>query len=406
MNKKYVVIGSSSAGIAAVSTLRELDHESHISVFSSEKEWPYNKCFLPDYIAGDKQREQLFIRDRIFFERQRIEAHFGVCVTTLDATQQIIGVEDGRQFDYDYLLIATGARAVRTSIKNSTVHGVFFFYQLSDIDLINLYREENGVKNVVVIGAGLTGIECADAFQIQGMNVTIVDAHAHLLAKHINYNAAQIIEHCAQEVGINFVFDAKVEEIIVADNKVYGVRCSNQQEIKTDMIIIAAGELPNCEIAAQAGLRVAHNGIVTNAYLQTSVPTIFAAGDVAQVNDLKSGELVRSFKWSDAANQGTIAAHNMVGNQRIYPGIVRVSGSYFFGARFFVVGNKDAPGEQIIFHDEKTKKYAAVTMHNEKIVAAMLYGHESAVSFVRRAFTQNLQVTENLITEWLIGSID
>ena len=401
--KKYCIIGSSAAGIAAVTTLRQLDPHAEISLFSAQKELPYNKCLLPDYVAGDKKRDEIFIRDASFFDRERIELHLNSRITWINAQEQQLVVENGHIFPYDSLLIATGARAVMPVIKNSDVRGVFFFYELFDIDSINAYREEKNAQSAIVIGAGLTGIECADALQLQGMNVTVVDAHEHILAAHINKEAARVIEQRAESCGINFVLATAVDEIMVNRNKACGVRLLNNQSLYADIVIIAAGEQPNSELAAQAGILVTKNGIVTNEYLQTSAAPIFAAGDVAQVKEIKSGEFMRSFKWSDAAQQGTIAAHNMVGNERVYQGIMRVSGSHFFGARFFVAGNKDAVGKKIVFADEKSDRFASITLNDEKIVAAILYGYEEPVSLMRRAFVQDIIVAERLVSEWLSG---
>jgi NAD(P)H-nitrite reductase large subunit len=400
--KKYCVIGSSAAGIAAVTTLRQLDQHAEIYLFSAQKELPYNKCLLPDYVAGDKQRDEIFIRDASFFDRERIELHLNSRITHINAQEQQLVLENGQIFTYDSLLIATGARALQLSIKYIDALGVFFFYELSDIDSINAYREKNNAKSVIVIGAGLTGIECADAFQLQGLNVTVVDAHEHILAAQIDKEAARVIEQRAQICGINFVLATAVDQIIVKDNKACGVHLLNNQSLYADMVIVAAGEQPNSELAAQAGIKITKNGIVTNEYLQTSAAHVFAAGDVAQVKEIKSGELMRSFKWSDAALQGTIAAHNMVGNKRIYAGIMRISGSHFFGARFFAAGKKDAIGTQVVVNNDKLQTYASITIFDEKIVAVTLYGYEEPVAVVRRAFMQNLSATETGITQWLM----
>lgn len=399
--KKYCVIGSSAAGIAAVTTLRQLDQQAEIYLFSAQAELPYNKCLLPDYIAGDKKRDEIFIRDRSFFDRERIELHLNSRIANINIQEQKLFSENGRYFFYDALLIATGARAVLPLIKNSDVGGVFFFYELSDIDSINAYRKQNNVKSAIVIGAGLTGIECADALHLQGMQVAVLDANEHILAAHINKEAARIIELRAQSRGIKFILATAVDEIIVNDNKACGVRLLNNHLIEADMIIIAAGEQPNSELAVQAGMFVTKNGIVTNEYLQTSAARVFAAGDVAQVKEIKSDELIRSFKWSDAALQGTITAHNMVGNNRMYPGIMRVSGSHFFGARFFAAGKKDEMGTQVVVNNTKLQTHASITFFAEKIVAATLYGYEEPVSLVRRAFAQDSVVGERLVNEWL-----
>lgn len=333
MKKRYIVIGTSAAGIGFLNKLVQLDPTADIVCISNEKELPYNKCFLADYLAQRGDRNRIYTKGLDFFNQHNIDLRLNTHVESIDAMNQIVITSEG-SFSYDYLFLGLGASPIKPPLNYpAELQGVFSFYNLADVNAIEKYIEEHQVKHVMVVGAGLSGLECADALYQRGYSCTVIDRNSRILASLLNSDAATFLENRIQQY-----ISIKTQQIVVSiehnNNKVIGALCNDGTLIPIQMIIFALGSRPNTVLAGKAGIHLEHNAVLVNEYLQTSIPTIYAGGDCIVAKNQITGQLTRSCTWPDAMLQGLIAAQNIVGQSRVYPGIVPLVSSNFFDIQF------------------------------------------------------------------------
>jgi len=340
MKKQYVIIGASAAGIAAASKLRQLDGQARIICITQETERPYNKCFLADYLSGIKEERAIFLKQEDFFKTQNIELLLGQQVTSLNKKEQTIECNNGQTFSYTALLLATGSSLSLPPIEGiKGVSNVFQFHTLRDTKHLLAHVAGKKINNVVVVGAGLSGLECADSLSDFVKTITVVERAPQLLPHQITSEASKFIEQAMRNEGVTSLCNSTVTRVEQKNGTVVAVYLADGKKLLVDMLVCATGMHPNSELAKEAGLTVEQHAVVTNEYLATSDPHIFAAGDVALVTDLLSGKKMRSCSWPDALKQGAIAASNMSEIVTKYSGTIATATTAFFGLKLSVAGN-------------------------------------------------------------------
>jgi len=270
-------------------------------------------------------------------------------------------------------------------IPGSKLYGVFSFYGLPDINTINDFIKENNVKNVVVIGAGLTGLECCDALESKGLNVSLIERSTHVLPHQIDDTGAQFIQNLIKKNGVKFYPGQVVEQIIGTNKKVSGVTLSEHGEISADMIIFAIGGKINLELALHAGIDTLPSGIIVKNTMQTSNADIFAGGDCCLVNNLLTGQPVQSCLWPDAVMQGITAAHSMIGIKREYSGTLIITSSNIFETQFVTCGpvNQPNPNYEEIIKNEPNF-YHKFLIHDGILKGFIMVGNVENVGVLRK----------------------
>lgn len=341
-NKKYIIIGNSAAGIAAIRTLRSLDPRATIICISDERENPYNKCFLADYISGDKSEVDTYTLKKEQLDQLSIDMRYGTAVVGINPQERYIMLKGGAVESYDALLLATGTRPFWPNIEHiGSYSNVFAFHNLKSAHQLSLFIEERKPQKAVVIGAGLSGVEIADALIRHNIEVHLVERGGHLLSAHLTAEASEFLERAMSHRGVHIytnrtVFNAE-GDVDIAQR----VILSDGTAIKTDLVVVTAGLIRNVELACNAGLSVDQYGLVVNEYLQTSDQYIYAAGDIISTVDQISGKVMASCTWPDAMQQGRYAAYAMVGQPKQYSGASIITSSAFFGLKFYSCGAKD-----------------------------------------------------------------
>jgi len=377
MQKTYVVIGNSAAGFAVVNKLRELDGGAEIICISKEKDCPYNKCKLAKYLSGGIiKREVLTATEKEIKELENKNTHMllgkrvGEILSAPSTLRQAQGrasnfsvvLEDGEKISYDKLFIATGASPVIPNImginnKKDSINAIFTFHTLEDTNSMLEFIKRNNPKNAVVIGAGMTGIECADALvkKSQGkLGVTVIDKGTHVLGHQCDAYGAKIIQSAVKKNGVRFINSEAAKEIVYENGKISCVVIDSGEFILADMVIFAVGVKPNIGLAQNAGIKIGEFGVETDDSMQTNLKNIYAGGDVAQVKDFVTGNYVRSCTWHDACDQGQIAAQAMLGEKVKYKGALSFAVSQFWGMKF-------ASFMESFYHKAKYEQYIKKT---------------------------------------------
>jgi NAD(P)H-nitrite reductase large subunit len=395
VNKTHIIIGTSAAGIGAFNKLRQLDPAAHIICISQEKELPYNKCFLAEYLGKLKPI------DAMYTIKQPLSPSFllGTTVTQLLPDQRKIHLSDGQTLNYDSLFLGLGTSALRPALPGINAHGVFTFHTLADTTNIINYITQKSAKKAVVIGAGLSGLEVADALLSYGLHVTIVEQKDQFLPTHFSHQASAHLEQAMQAHPVSFMPGTKVEEIQTTNGATSGVILSSGKELQADVVIIAIGARPNLSLVKNAGIGIEGGGIATNEHLQTSVADIYAGGDVCQVYDQLTGSKMLNGTWPDAMLQGMIAAHAMAGQPKAYQGAAVVVSSAFFGLKFAACGPVNSCGaEYEVFEGAGEQGYQKILVKEGRIGGFLLVGPRltNLAALRRLALTKELVSVETV----------
>lgn len=385
--KTQVIIGAAAAGIGVLNTLIKLDPNSRIICISDEKENPYNKCFLADYLNRVKQEHELNIIRPDLVAHPNLHFFFGLRVIKIDRAAKTILLDDGQMVPYDTLFIGTGSSPMMPPITG--LHqgaGVFTFHTVADANKIMAYVAEQSVARAVVLGAGLSGLECADSLRAWGVAVTVIERSERVLARQVDQAGSECIAAMMERVGVELLCNQTVQEIMHENGRVSGVRFMNGTVRPCEMIIIATGLKPNGELAKHAGLEMIDGYIRVNEFMCTSDSAIFAAGDCVMVLDQVSKQVVPSCTWPDAMQQGSVAAHNMAQIKKAYSGALVITSSAFFGNTFVTCGPVN---EHSAEYDSRISQgddfYHKILLHNGVVKAYVLIGNTAQASKLRRA---------------------
>ncbi|MBP1911090.1 NADH oxidase (H2O2-forming) [Thermococcus stetteri] len=306
---KIVVIGSGTAGSNFALFMRKLDRKAEITVIGKEPTMQYSPCALPHVISGTIEKpEDVIVFPTEFYARQKIEMMLGTEAKAIDRERKVV-ITDKGEVPYDKLVLATGSKAFVPPIKGVENEGVFTLKSIDDVRRIKAYIAERKPKKVVVIGAGLIGLEGAEAFAKLGMEVLVVELMDRLMPTMLDKDTAKLVQAEMEKHGISFRFGVGVSEII--GSPVEAVKIGDE-EVPADMVLVATGVRANTELARQAGLEV-NRGIVVNEHLQTSDPDIYAIGDCAEVIDAVTGKRTLSQLGTSAVRMAKVAAEHIAG---------------------------------------------------------------------------------------------
>ena len=231
-------------------------------------------------------------------------------------------------FDYDFLVVATGARAIVPNIKGVNQKGVFFIRNYSDGVNINDSTRTRDVHSSIIAGAGLIGLEMVEAFKKRShtgrgdMDVTVVEMADHILPSLLDKNMAKIVERELEANGVKIILGERVEEILRRDGQIKRIRTNAKRDIDSDLIVLGTGVRPNSEIARSAGVELAYaNAIKVDEYMRTNIPDILAAGDCATARNYITNKDTYIPLGTTANKKGRVAGENAAGGNTKFRGI-------------------------------------------------------------------------------------
>lgn len=362
---KIVIIGNGPAAVKALEAIahyRDASKEdiTSITIVSAELTAPYSPMFLADFLTGELGEEEILLGDDHGLSPQRL---LGERVVRVEDSVNKVVMESGQEISYDKLLIASGASPLKASIKGIDKEGVHFFNRLADAK--RLSQQVPSAKNAIIIGAGAIGVEVAIAFSKIGINVLVVELLDQILPQLLDEELAKHVEGKLVSSGVRFILGESVSQII-GRKRATGIVVGGK-EVSADLFLVAVGIKPNIDFLGSSNVRV-NQGILVNKKMQTNVPNIYAAGDVAESMDPYGGyELV--FNWYNAVDQGWIAGCNLIGVESTYrasPGLVALKG---LETPVISIGRKygDNGYETLSFTDREKRIYEKLFIKNNLI---------------------------------------
>jgi 3-phenylpropionate/trans-cinnamate dioxygenase ferredoxin reductase subunit len=322
-SQRIVIVGASLAGATAAETLRAEGWTGQIVLIGSETELPYERPPLSKgVLLGNDQPEVAQLHDRQWYDDNNVELRLGTTATSLDTKARTVTLDDGSDLGYDLLLIATGSRVRKLDVPGADLPGVDYLRTAAESQaLTDAYAAK---PRVVVVGAGWIGLEAAAAARERGCEVTVIEPQTTALAAVMGDQVGELFAAVHRQHGVDLRFGTGVEAF-EGDDKVTGVRTDKGDVIPADLVVVGVGVQPNSELAEAAGIEVASrengSGIVTGPDLRTSVPEVFAAGDVVRWDHPLLGRSIRVEHWSNAKDSGKAAAKAMLGQDVAYDAI-------------------------------------------------------------------------------------
>ena len=362
---KYVVIGSSAAGINAVRELRKTDPAGEIVLVSKDKN-VYSRCILHQYLCGERTLERLNFAEPDFDRLYRVNWMRGREAVGLDRAQKTLLLDGGEKLSYDKLLIATGSHTFIPPIKG--LDGAVNYIGFRNIDDIEVLKEvPKTCKNIVVLGSGLIGIDCATGYLHMGVKVTLVDFAGWLLNKQLDERAAKTYIDAFRENGVEQYYGVGVNEVRVGeDRRIYEIELSDGTVLPCDYFVVTAGVRSNVEFLKDSGLELSRFGLVYNEFGQTSDPDVYGAGDVSGQSPI----------WPVAVKEGMVAAANMAGHrEKMTDFFASKSTMSFLGIHTMSLGVVTPPDDtyRVDIYD-KNGVYKKVVSKDGVIVGALLQG--------------------------------
>lgn len=377
-SQKFIIIGAGAAGTTAAVNLRRHGFQGTIHLISEENELPYDRPNLSkDYLAGNAQEDWIPLYPKDFYDNNKIHMELGTRVKKLDSHRRSVFLSDGRTLRYDRCLLATGGMPVKPPIPGIDKGHVYLLRTLQDCR--RLIARTSWSQRVVIVGAGFIGLEAAAALRMRNMEVHVVAPEELPLIKTLGVHVGSFIKKLHESQGVHFHLGQGVKEI-----RERSVILSEGQTIDCDFVLVGAGIKPNLNLAEQAGCWV-DGGVLVNEFLETSVPGLYAAGDIARWPDPHSRRSIRVEHWEVAERQGQVAALNMMGDR------VRFEEVPFFWTQHYhlslgYVGYADRFDRMDVMGNMEKEDFAVAYYEDQRISALLTVGRDQESLLVEEAW--------------------
>lgn len=379
---KHIILGNGPAGVVAAETLRKAAPDDEIMLIGNEAEPPYSRMAIPYLLEGNIDEAGTYLRKSDdHFAKLGIRQHRGRAVA-LNTEKRTLLFDDGHFESFDRLLIATGSHPVRPPIPGIDLPEVQTCWTLADARAIAQMAKPG--SRVLQLGAGFIGCIIMEALVQRGVSLTVVEMGDRMVPRMMTPEAGSMIKRWVERQGVKVVTKAGVEFIEKGKNSPLTVALSTGEQIDCDLLIVAAGVAPNAAFLEGTPIHVA-KGVLVDDSMQTSVPGIYAAGDVAEAPDLFSGRHLVAAIQPNAADQARVAALNMAGQAAKMKGVLAINVldsmgmiSSSFGEWQGVEG-----GDGVEQADESRGRYLSLQFQEDVLVGATAIGWTEHIGVLR-----------------------
>lgn len=362
----YVIIGNGTAAVGTIEGIRAADPTGPITVISDEPYHVYGRPLISYMLLGKTTEEKMLqYRPADFYEKNGVTTLLGRKAVKIDAAAKTVVLEDGASVPYDKLCICTGSRPFVPPMAGlDTVENKTSFMTLDDAKHLDAMLGSENDKRVLIIGAGLIGLKCAEGIYQRVKELTVIDLAPRILPNVLTEVPASIIQRHIESKGVKFLLEDSVEQF-----EPHTAHLKSGKTIDFDVLVVAVGVRPNTELAAEAGCEV-NRGILTDACSATTVPDIYAAGDCAVSHDIAADTDRILAILPNAYMQGETAGRNMAGGQQEFTKAIPMNASGFMGLHMITAGSYD--GETYLEHDEE--HYKLLVTRENRLVGFIMIG--------------------------------
>lgn len=388
--QKIIIVGAGAGAFGFVKSYRQLNVEDEIVIFSKENFPFYNRVMLPDYISGVQQWHHLVKMKDEEENDFNITLHRGVSIENIDRKNKIATDSNGIEHSFDVLIMATGSRPFM--LKDvPDLKGIFTMRSRADADNFKRHVDPSNGR-VVIVGGGLLGIELAASLREVGVDICIVQRISRLMDKQLDVLGSQLLHEELEEKGVDIYYNDEIERFL-GSGSITGVKLKSGLEISCQAVVIAIGTIPNIELARASGIEH-KRGVIVNEYLQTSDPSMYAIGEIAEFKGFLYGITAA------AEQQAEIVARHLCGDiAHYYQGSLLMNILKMHGTDLVSLGLAEAPSddpayEEILFIDKAKRYYKKCIIHNDKLVGAILIGDKTEFLEFRDLIQNKIELSE------------
>ena len=380
----YLIIGNGVAGMGAIYNILKYDPNNKITILTEEKYPFYYRMSLNKILSGEDTPDKIYGKSLAWYQDRKIELILDTKVVEGNSAEKWVKTSSGDKFTYDKLLLATGSNSFVPPINGSDKKGVFTLRTMSDAIAIKIWADK--IKNVVIIGGGLLGLEAGQALVSMGKEVTILEYSSRLLARQLDQYGADLLLKTLTKKGFKFKLEAKTDKIM-GEHTVEGVKLIGGDILPCELVIISAGVRPAIGLASSLGV-VCDKGIIVDDSMQTNVSDIYAAGDVTEHNGVVYGI------WPASMEQGSVAGAVITGlSYEKYTGTTRSNKLKVVGVDLVSVGDIDADftKESKIFTENNI--YKKLVIEDNHIIGCIMLGETKGFSLIAEAIKKKINIS-------------
>ena len=386
-------MGNGIAGTMAAETIRKLDPSVRVTVLAAEPYPLYNRVALPRLLRGEIPEQKVFMRTPDHHVKMGYDLRLGVRAARVDPQERLVATDDGKVLPYDRLLVASGGRPneLRVPGTESRPVGIVYFQTLDDTRAILECAAR--ARRAVTVGGSYIAYELTEGLRRRGLQVTWLIRGPRFLRRILDEPGGQLVDRIARRHGVEVVYGEEVARVLVSAGAVRGVVTTSGRTIEAEIVACGLGLTPYAEFLEGSGVQV-NRGVVTNEYLETSVPGIYAAGDVAEFFDTFLGRHHTMGTWDNATTHGQVAAANMLGRRQPLNEVPSYT-STLFDSTLYVLGMtpEDHPGLEAISRlDLASGNYRRLFFLEERLVGAVMIGERKGRRVLKQMIRERQRV--------------
>jgi NAD(P)H-nitrite reductase large subunit len=370
---RFVIVGNGVAGTTAAEHIRRHQPDADVTLIAGEPYPLYNRVALPIFLKGRVQERNVMMRTVENAAQRGVKLVLDTWVTGVCPRDRVVRANDGKEYPYDRLLIATGGTPRALEIPGADLDGVYQFQTLDDTKA--LIERCLTSRSAVALGGSYIGYELAEAFSHRGLHTTWIMRGDRFLRRLLDPEGGQVVDLLARDRGVDVIYNDWAEAIEGKCGTPNAVTTTGGRRCEADMVGYGIGLRYYTELAEELGLQV-RKAIVTDEHLQTENPDVFAAGDVAEFYDVIINQHNQMGTWDNAASHGRLVAQNMLGGDLVYLEVPTYV-TTMFGSRLSVLGltpesHPELERETQVNFD--TRKYRALFFYQDRLVGAVIIG--------------------------------
>lgn len=361
---RILVIGAGPAGTRCAVRIAERDPAAEVTLCGAEAALPYDRVGLSNLLANEKTVPDLITHDLAALREQRIHFRPSTPIASLDRAAHEAVTARGERIPYDRAVIATGSRAIRLPVAGAELPGVLTYRTMDDVRAMLAAALRGGPA--VVVGGGLLGLEAAAGLALRGMKVTVLHVMDWVMERQLDAGAGALVARRMGLRGIAFAMPAQLAAI-EGEERVTGVRLADGRVIRAGIVVMAVGIRPDTVLAKASGLDV-NRGIVVDGGMRSSDPDVLAIGECAEVEGRTIGLV------APALAQAEIAAASLAGESARWSVRADVAALKVSGTAVWSAGEIGGEGETVTLRDEEEDCYRRLTLRDDRLIGAVLYG--------------------------------
>lgn len=375
--RRYVILGNGIAGTTAAEILRKNDPNCRISLLTNEPYPLYNRVSLPRFLQGKIVEQKVMIRDVAWHEQRNIQLILETMVAEVNTDERVVVTEAGERLPYDALLVATGgwANPLRVPGAEGCKH-IYNFVTLDDTKTIIERMLES--RHAVAYGGSFISYELCDGFALRNLHTTWIMRGPYWLRSALDPEGGEVVDNIAKKFGVEIIHGDEIESVIPKNGVPSYVKTKKGREIQADLLGVGLGITLNTGILAKTPVAL-NSGVLANEYLETNVPGVYAAGDVAEFYDVAIGTHHTMGTWDNAMAHGKLAGANMAGDRQAYLDVPTYT-SPLFDVNIAVVGIAESnnPELDVLARREPGEKgnenYRKLFFRENKLVGVLMIG--------------------------------